>query len=126
KGKYGPEKFRDAIAGSLVGQLEVDPQFIQAIEAALGRNLHAIVLKDANVASEIITLLKKNKLGQAGLLLPQLTKSSQETVEKTLPKGALAWADDKVTAPQPLDQLRSEERRVGTESRARRGAHDQH
>jgi chromosome segregation protein len=105
KGKHGPEKFRDAIAGSLVGQLEVDPQFIQAIEAALGRNLHAIVLKDANVASEIIALLKKNKLGQAGLLLPDLTKSAQETVEQILPKGALAWAHDKVTAPQSLDQL---------------------
>jgi chromosome segregation protein len=105
KGKHGPEKFRDAIAGSLVGHLEVDPQFIQAIEAALGRNLHAIVLKDANVASEIIALLKRNKLGQAGLLLPELTKSAQEPVEKILPKGALAWADDKVTAPQPFDQL---------------------
>jgi chromosome segregation protein len=105
KGKHGPEKFREAIAGSLVGQLEVDPQFIQAIEAALGRNLHAIVLKDANVASAIIALLKKNKLGQAGLLIPELTTSAQETVEKVLPKGALAWADDKVTAPQPFDQL---------------------
>ncbi|PYI98535.1 MAG: hypothetical protein DMF00_12365, partial [Verrucomicrobia bacterium] len=103
KGKHGSEKFRDAIAGSLVGQLEVDPQFIQAIEAALGRNLHAIVLKDANVASAIIALLKKNKLGQAGLLIPELTTSAQETVEKVLPKGALAWAHDKVTAPQPLE-----------------------
>jgi chromosome segregation protein len=101
--KHGPEKFRDAIAGSLVGQLEVDPQFIQAIEAALGRNLHTIVLKDANVASEIIALLKKNKLGQAALLIPELTKSAQETVERILPRGALAWADDKVTAPQPLE-----------------------
>ena len=105
KGRHGPEKFRDAIAGSLVGQLEVDPQFIQAIEAALGRNLHAIVLKDANVASEIIALLKKNKLGQAGLLIPGLSKSAQETGEKVLPKGALAWAHDKVTAPQPLEMF---------------------
>src|SRR5947208_2672072 len=80
RGKHGSEKFREAIAGSLVGQLEVDPQFIQAIEAALGRNLHAIVLKDANVASAIIALLKKNKLGQAGLLIPELTTSAQETV----------------------------------------------
>jgi chromosome segregation protein len=105
RGKNGPEKLRDAIAGSLVGQLEVDPQFIQAIEAALGRNLHAIVLKDANVASAIIALLKKNKLGQAGLLIPELTASAQETVEKALPKEALAWANDKLTAPQALELL---------------------
>jgi chromosome segregation protein len=105
KGKHGPEKFRDAIAGSLVGQLEVDPQFIEAIEAALGRNLHAIVLKDANVASAIIALLKKDKLGQAGLLIPELSKSAEETVEKVLPRSALAWAHDKVTAPQALEPL---------------------
>src|SRR5881394_1817471 len=47
KGGEGPEKFRHAIAGSLVAQLDVDPKFIQAIEAALGRNLHAVILKDA-------------------------------------------------------------------------------
>ena len=105
QGANGFEKFRKAIAGSLVGQLEVDPQFIQAIEAALGRNLHAIVLKDADIVSEIISLLRNNKLGQAGLLIPQLTTSAQETVEKVLPKGALAWANDKLTAPQPLEPL---------------------
>jgi chromosome segregation protein len=51
KGVNGSEEFRDAIAGSLVAQLDVHPKFIQAIEAALGRNLHAIVLKDPKVAS---------------------------------------------------------------------------
>jgi chromosome segregation protein len=105
KGVNGSEKFRKAIAGSLVGQLEVDPNFIQAIEAALGRNLHAIVLNDANVASEIIARLKENKLGQAALLIPELTPSAREPVEKALPKGALAWATDKLTAPQPLEPL---------------------
>src|SRR5437763_1463241 len=40
KGLNGSAEFRDAIAGSLVAQLDVDPKFIQAIEAALGRNLH--------------------------------------------------------------------------------------
>jgi len=105
KGLNGSEKFRKAIAGSLVGQLEVEPKFIQAIEAALGRNLHAVVLKDADVASEIIARLKKNKLGQAALLIPALTTSAQETVEKVLPKAALGWANDKLTAPQPLEPL---------------------
>ena len=105
KSVNGFEKFRQAIAGSLVGQLEVDPKFIQAIEAALGRNLHAVVLSDAKVASEIIALLKKNKRGQTGLLIPKLTTSGQETIERVLPKGALAWAIDKLTAPQPLESL---------------------
>ena len=64
------QKFRDAIAGSLVAQLDVDPKFIRAIEAALGRNLHAIILKDAKVVSEIIGHLKKRSLGTPRCLFP--------------------------------------------------------
>jgi chromosome segregation protein len=103
KGVDGPEEFRDAIAGSLVAQLDVDPKFIQAIEAALGRNLHAVILKDAKVVSEIIGRLKKKKLGHAALLIPKLTAAAPQPAQKVLPPGALAWATDKVRAPKPLD-----------------------
>jgi len=105
KGVDAAERFRDAIAGSLVAHLDVDPQFIPAIEAALGRNLHAVVLKDADVAFEIIAQLKKKKLGQAALLLPQLTQPAQKSVWKILPENALAWATDKLVAPQSLEPL---------------------
>ena len=105
KGVDGSEKFHAAIAGSLVGQFDVDPKFIPAIEAALGRNLNAIVLKDANVASEIIARLKKKKLGQAALLIPQLTPPAEQSVRKALPNDALAWATDKVIAPRSLEPL---------------------
>jgi chromosome segregation protein len=105
KGVDGSEKFHAAIAGSLVGQFDVDPKFIPAIEAALGRNLNAIVLKDANVASEIIARLKKKKLGQAALLIPQLTPPAEQSVQKVLPNDALAWATDKVIAPRLLEPL---------------------
>ena len=105
KGVNGSEEFRDAIAGSLVAQLDVDPKFIQAIEAALGRNLHAIILKDAKVVSEIIGHLKKKKLGYAALLLPNLTAAAPQASQKILPSEALAWATDKVRAPKPLEAL---------------------
>ena len=105
KGINGSAEFRDTIAGSLVAQLDVDPKFIQAIEAALGRNLHAIVLKDANVVSEIIGHLKKKKLGYAALLIPKLTAAAPQTSQKVLPSEALAWATDKVRAPKPLEAL---------------------
>jgi chromosome segregation protein len=105
KGVNGPEKFRDAIAGSLVAQLDVDPKFIQAIEAALGRNLHAIILKDAKVVSEIIGHLKKKKLGHAALLIPKLTAAAPQPAQKVLPAEALSWAADKVRAPKPLEAL---------------------
>ena len=105
KGTHSSAKIREAIAGSLVAQLDVDPEFIRAIEAALGRNLHAIILKDAKLTSEIIESLKKNKLGQAALLVPELTASGQRPAGRILPKGALAWASDKLTAPQSLEPL---------------------
>src|SRR4029079_8850752 len=100
-----PEKFRDAIGGSLVAQLDVEPKFIQAIEAALGRNLHAIILKDAKIVSEIIGHLKKKKLGHAALLIPKLTLTAPQPAQKDLPPGALAWATDKVKAPKQLEAI---------------------
>jgi chromosome segregation protein len=104
KGLDNPDKFREAIAGSLVAHLDVDRKFVPAIEAALGRNLHAVVLKDTSVVSEIIAQLKKKKLGQAALLIPHLTGSAQKSAPKSLPAGALAWATDKLTAPSSLEK----------------------
>ena len=103
--KSGPEEFRSAIAGSLVAQLDVHPKFIQAIEAALGRNLHTIILKNAKVVSEIIGHLKKNKLGNAALLIPNLTETAFRPAQRSLPAEALAWATDKVKAPELLEPL---------------------
>ena len=100
-----PERFRDAIAGSLVAQLDVDPKFIRAIEAALGRNLHAVILKDAKVVSEIIGHLKKKKLGHAALLLPKVTVTAPQSAQKDLPQQALAWATDKVKSPKHLEAI---------------------
>src|SRR5499427_7674517 len=105
KSENGSEEFRTAIAGSLVAQLDVDPKFIRAIEAALGRNLHAIILKDAKVVSEIIGHLKKRKLGNAALLIPKLTDATPEPSEKALPPDAIAWATAKVKSPKPLEAL---------------------
>ena len=105
KGVDDLEKFREAIAGSLVAHLDVDRKFVPAIEVALGRNMHAVVLKDADVAYEIIARLKKRKLGQAALLIPQLTGPAQQSVRKILPEGALAWATDKLVVPRSLEPL---------------------
>jgi chromosome segregation protein len=103
KGLDDPERFRDAIAGSLVAQIDVDPKFIPAIEAALGRNLHAVILKDGQSAEEILSRLTKKKLGQAALFVPKLGGSVHESVRKSLPKGALAWAVDKIVAPRSVE-----------------------
>ena len=104
KGLDNPARIQPALAGALVSNLDVDPEFIAAVEAALGRNLQAIVLKDAQLAPEIIATLKKKKIGQAALVLPGLSNSSLQTPGR-LPPGALAWAREKVKAPDSLAPL---------------------
>jgi chromosome segregation protein len=104
KGLDNPSRIQPALAGALVSNLDVDPEFIAAVEAALGRNLQAIVLKDAQLAPEIIATLKEKKIGQAALVLPGWSNSSPET-PAALPQGALAWAREKVKAPDSLAPL---------------------
>ncbi len=105
KGTDELKEFRATVAGSLVAQLDVDPKFVPAIEAALGRNLHAIVVQDEKLAREILHRLHKKKLGQAALLLPQLATTPPPHVTPTLPHGAVAWAWEKVVAPMTLEPL---------------------
>jgi chromosome segregation protein len=98
-------RIKPALAGALVANLDVDQNFIPAIEAALGRNLQAIVLKDAQLAPEIIAALKEKKLGQAALVIPQLGNGTTKERVKRAPEKSLGWAIDKVKAPEPLAPL---------------------
>jgi chromosome segregation protein len=105
KGLHDRSRIKPALAGALVANLDVDQNFIRAIEAALGRNLQAIVLKDAQLAPEIIASLKEKKLGQAALVVPQLGNAIGKDHAKRTPEKSLGWAIDKVKAPEPLAPL---------------------
>lgn len=105
KGLDDPERIRPAIAGALVAQLNVEPKFVPALEAALGRSLHAVVLRDADLANEIFQKLATRKLGQAALAIANLAGEAAGTTKAELPAGALAWAIDKVDAPGELQAL---------------------
>jgi chromosome segregation protein len=105
KGLHDQSRIKPALAGALVANLDVGQNFIPAIEAALGRNLQAIVLKDAQLAPEIIAALKEKKLGQAALVIPQLGNATTKERVKPAPEKSLGWAIDKVKAPEPLASL---------------------
>src|SRR5947207_13046893 len=104
KGLHDRSRIQPALVGAFVSSLEIDPEYIAAIEAALGRNLHAIVLKDAQLAPEISTGLTKNKLGQAALVIQEFCRTSPRT-PAAFPQTAVAWAIDKVKAPDSLAPL---------------------
>ena len=105
KGLDDPERIRPAIAGALVASLNVDSEFVPALEAAFGRNMHAVVLRETGLAAEIFGKLVEGKLGQAALAIPDLAANSSISARSDLPDGALAWARDKVDAPEELVPL---------------------
>jgi chromosome segregation protein len=104
KGLDDPERLRPAIAGALVASLNVQPEFVPALEAALGRSVHAVVLRDADRAAEIFKQLTAQKLGQAALAIAELSAASH-VAPTDLPAGAVSWAIDKVQAPAELQAL---------------------
>ena len=105
RGLDDPERIRPELGGALLANLEVEQEFIPAIEAALGRNIHAIVLRNAEFAAEIMAKLSQKKLGQAGLAIPELIQAPTTTHASDVPENALAWAIDKVTAPDTVRPL---------------------
>jgi chromosome segregation protein len=104
KGLDDPERIRPAIAGALVASLNVEPEFVPALEAAFGRNMHAVILRETGLAAEIFGRLVDGKFGQAALAIPGLSTSAKAEPAK-LPDGALAWAKDKVDSPKELATL---------------------
>jgi chromosome segregation protein len=105
KGLDDPERLRPAIAGALVASLNVDSEFVPALEAALGRNMHAVVLRDADFAAQIFEQLNAQKLGQAALAIAELATAAHQSASAELPPGALAWAIDKIDAPAEWQNL---------------------
>ena len=89
--------------GALAAQLNVPYELVPAIEAALGRNLHALILRDAGRAAEIISHLNQHQLGQAALVLGGMEHRDRPT--KDLPPSAVDWAANKVQAPEALAPL---------------------
>ncbi len=85
KGLDDPERIRPAIAGALVASLNVEPEFVPALEAAFGRNMHAVVLRSPDLAADIFRKLADQKLGQAALAIPawSLSETTAESAAST-------------------------------------------
>ncbi len=104
RGLDDPTRILPALIGALASLIEVEEEFIPAVEAALGRNLHAIVLNNADLATEIIATVCARKLGHTALLVPELTADSAATPTE-LPAGAIAWVSERVHAPVFLEKV---------------------
>src|SRR5690606_37762436 len=106
RGLDNPDFFKPAVLGSLAALIEVaDENFIPAVEAALGQNMQAVVVKDAAVAEAAIQTLHHQKIGRATITARGLLPRQSATQIEALPEGALAWAIDKVKAPEEIAPL---------------------
>ncbi len=102
RGLDNPEFFKPSIHGALAQFIDVDPEFVPAVEAALGVNMEAIVMKDTMIAEAVIKTLTANKLGKTSLALREFDQifSHVESKELALPEGSLDWLINKIK-PQP-------------------------
>jgi chromosome segregation protein len=96
KGLENPTLFRPAVLGTLANFLEVEHDFIPAIEAALGDQLQTILIADPEVAEALGKLLAANRHGRAALCAKAAFSQLPPLPAEALPSGALAWALDRV------------------------------
>ena len=105
KGLDDPDYFGDKVRSPLSNWIQVDTEYAEAIEAALGRRLQAVVVSDVEVAEKIVSKLRKGKLGQASLIAEGHLKKGTLPKPGRPPLGAISWAVDKVTATSDVQPL---------------------
>lgn len=101
RGLDNADFFKPAVMGALAQFIDVAPEYVTAVEAALGSHLQTIVMKDTMIAESVIKTLTSKKLGKAALALRELDALFEHRPEpQNLPEGAIDWVINKVT-PQP-------------------------
>ena len=101
RGLDDPAFYKPAILGALALHIEVEPEFVTAIESALGQNLQAIVMKDTLMAEAIVKTLTAKKMGRVSLALRDFERHPAPQADEILPPGALGWAVDRVKPSGP-------------------------
>ncbi|MCC6883858.1 MAG: chromosome segregation protein SMC [Verrucomicrobiales bacterium] len=105
RGLDRPDFYRKAVHGALSSYLEVDPACTPAIEAALGRHLQTLVVKDSRTVEAIITALKRGQLGQAALVAVNDIEVPNHKKRPTAPSVSLGWALDRVECAAEISSL---------------------
>jgi chromosome segregation protein len=106
-GLDAPEEYRPAILGALADWIDVDPEYVPAVEAALGANLEAIVMRDTAVAERIIRTLTDRQMGKAVLALGDLDHAFEHVHNEklVLPEGAVDWLINKIRPKPEVQRL---------------------
>ncbi len=104
-GLDNPEVYSTGVRGLLASSIEVDPDFIPAIEAALKDHLQAVLLTESELAAQIIDRLTDHKMGRASLVPHDFCNLRNAADRELMPAGAIAWATDKVRVKTGVQSL---------------------
>lgn len=105
KGLDEPDRIKAGLHGLVASHIEVEPQYITALEAALRDHLQAVLLSDSALSEEIIRKLTEGRLGRTALIPQDLLGRAPASERQFLPNGAVAWALDKVKARNGVQPL---------------------
>lgn len=95
RGLDNPEFFKPAIHGALADNIQVEPRFIPAIEAALGAGLQAIIFKDTGIAELALQTLSRRRLGKATISPREWISQTPRVSDTPLPDHLAEALDDK-------------------------------
>jgi chromosome segregation protein len=104
-GLDNPDVYSTGVRGLLASSIEVDPDFIPAIEAALKDHLQAVLLTESELAAQIIDRLTDHKMGRASLVPHDFCNLRNAADRELRPAGAIAWATDKVRVKTGVQSL---------------------
>ncbi len=104
-GLDNPEVYSTGVRGLLASSIEVYPDFIPAIEAALKDHLQAVLLTESELAAQIIDRLTDHKMGRASLVPHDFCNLRNAADRELMPAGAIAWATDKVRVKTGVQSL---------------------
>ena len=100
-----PALFQPGLRGMLGNHLKVKPGFEPAVEAALGANLEAVIVRDAELADAILDRLTGARLGQVALITTEWLRPTGGRQLMTVPEGAECWAADCVEVEADLNPV---------------------
>ncbi|MEC9055397.1 MAG: hypothetical protein VX633_08825, partial [Verrucomicrobiota bacterium] len=100
-----PSLIQPGLRGMLGGKLQVRSGFERAVEGALGSNLEAILVRDAELADAILDRLSQNGQGEVSVIAPDWVTTEHERQLMTVPEGAECWVADCVEADQEVGSI---------------------
>ncbi|MCG8599230.1 MAG: chromosome segregation protein SMC [Verrucomicrobiales bacterium] len=101
------ESYRGKIDAPLSRHLRVDANYAEAIEAALGRRLQAVIVSELDTVEQLVGTLRDDKLGQASLLARTALEGAPVSPPRRAPLGAIGWAVDLVSCEKNINSVMS-------------------